>query len=40
MMANGVIGLLNKIPGVDIEPFELSGEKKQERQERQKQQVQ
>ena len=27
-MANGVIGLLNKIPGVDIEPFELSGQKK------------
>jgi len=27
-MANGVIFLLNKIPGVDIEPFELSGQKK------------
>jgi len=28
IMANAVIGLLNKIPGVDIEPFELSGQKK------------
>ena len=28
IMANTVIGLLNKIPGVDIEPFELSGQKK------------
>ena len=29
IMANTVIGLLNKIPGVDIEPFELSGDKKE-----------
>ena len=29
IMANTVIGLLNKIPGVDIEPFELSGQKKE-----------